>query len=57
MCVMVPCLFADLSTLKIGLGTASFCVPSLSLATVLWLMKLSVALVSRRLVSSAMPWK
>ena len=55
--MIVPYLFADPSTLNTGLGTVSFCVPSRSLITVLWSMKLSVAPVSRRPVSSAMPRK
>ena len=55
MWVMVLCILAVPLTLNTGLETVSFWVPKQSLATVLWSIKLSVAPVSKSLVSSAMP--
>ena len=49
--MIVPCLFAEPSTLNTGRGLSSSCDPRLSLFTVLMSMKLYVAPVSSNAVS------
>ena len=55
--MIVPCLFAEPSTLNTGRGLSSSCDPRLSLFTVLISMKLSVAPVSSNAVSWDVPLK